>query len=133
MHVTRDGGSTWTNVTDNLPNLPPWGSIRSIKASRFDAGTAYLTVDGHQADNRDPWVYRTHDYGRSWDLIVNGIPQSPMSYAHAIEEDPVRRGLLYVGTENALYVSFNCCITKTRLCRLYYKIHLGKPSSCMIL
>ncbi len=107
VHVTRDGGATWTNVTRNLPGLPTWGSIRNIEASRYDAGTAYLTVDGHQANNRDPWIYRTRDYGRTWTLIVNGIPKSPMSYAHAIAEDPVRRGLLYAGTENAIYVSFN--------------------------
>ncbi len=107
VHVTRDGGGTWTNLTRNLPNLPAWGSIRNIEASRYDPGTAYLTVDGHQANNRDPWIYRTHDYGRSWKLIVDGIPKSPLSYAHAITEDPVRQGLLYAGTENALYVSFN--------------------------
>ena len=107
VHVTRDGGGTWDDVTGNLPKLPPWGSIRNIEASRYDPATAYLTVDGHQANNRDPWIYRTHDYGRSWRLIVDGIPKSPLSYAHAIAEDPVRQGLLYAGTENALYVSFN--------------------------
>ncbi|HEX9692354.1 MAG TPA: hypothetical protein VGA22_09680 [Gemmatimonadales bacterium] len=106
VHVTRDAGTTWTDVTRNLPGLPIWGSIRNIEASRYDAGTAYLAVDGHQANNRDPWLYRTRDYGRSWDLIVNGIPKSPLSYTHAIAEDPVRRGLLYAGTENGLYVSF---------------------------
>ncbi|MGQ0703991.1 MAG: VPS10 domain-containing protein [Gemmatimonadales bacterium] len=107
VHVTRDGGKGWTNVTSNLPGLIDWGTISNIEPSRYDAGTAYLTVDGHQVDNRDPWVYQTTDYGRTWKLIVNGIPKSPLSYAHWIKEDPVRRGLLYVGTENALYVSFD--------------------------
>jgi hypothetical protein len=64
-------------------------------------------VDGHQENNRDPWIYKTTDLGRTWKLIVNGIPKSPLSYVHQVKEDPVRRGLLYAGTENALYVSFD--------------------------
>jgi photosystem II stability/assembly factor-like uncharacterized protein len=107
VHLSRDGGKTWTNVTANLPGLPPLGTVSNIEASRWDAGTAYLTVDGHQVNNRDPWVYKTADYGRTWKLIVNGVPKSPLSYAHVIREDPKRRGLLYLGTENALYVSFD--------------------------
>jgi photosystem II stability/assembly factor-like uncharacterized protein len=107
VQLTRDNGKTWTNVTKNLPGLPAWGSVRTIAPSRFDAGTAYLTVDFHQVNNRDPFVYKTADYGKSWKLIVNGIPKSNLSYARMITEDPVRRGLLYVGTENAIYVSFD--------------------------
>ncbi len=107
VQLTRDGGKTWTNVTKNLPNLPAWGSVRSIAPSRYDAGTAYLTVDFHQVNNRDPFIYRTTDYGQTWKLIVNGIPKSMLSYAKVIYEDPVRRGMLYVGTENAIYISFD--------------------------
>ena len=107
VQLTRDGGKTWTNVTKNIPNLPPWGSVRSIEPSRYDAGTAYLTVDFHQVNNRDPFVYKTTDYGKTWKAITNGIPHSMLSYAHCIREDPVRRGLLYLGTENAIYVSFD--------------------------
>ena len=107
VHVTRDGGASWSNVTPNLPGLPPWLTISSVEPSRYDANTAYLTADGHQVNNRDPWVYRTADGGKTWRLIVSGIPKSPLSYAHIIKEDPVRRGLLYLGTENSLYVSFN--------------------------
>ena len=107
VQLTRDNGKTWTNVTKNLPDLPPWGSVRSIAPSRYDAGTAYLTVDFHQVNNRDPFVYRTTDYGATWKLIVNGIPKSMLSYAKVIYEDPVRRGMLYLGTENAIYVSFD--------------------------
>jgi photosystem II stability/assembly factor-like uncharacterized protein len=107
VQLTRDGGRSWTNVTRNIPGLPPWGTINNIEPSRFQAGTAYLTVNGHQEGNFDPWVYRTRDYGRSWDLIVDGIPKSPLSFAHCVREDPVRPGLLYLGTENALYISFN--------------------------
>lgn len=107
VQLTRDNGATWTNVTANIPNLPVWGSVRSIMPSRYDSGTAYLTVDFHQVNNRDPFVYKTADYGRTWKSITNGIPRSNLSYAKVISEDPVRRGLLYLGTENAIYVSYD--------------------------
>ena len=107
VQLTHDGGKSWTNLSANLPGLPAWGTISNIEPSRYDTATAYLTVDGHQANNRDPWIYKTSDFGKTWKLIVNGIPRSPLSYAHVIREDPVRRGLLYAGTENGLYVSFN--------------------------
>lgn len=107
VQLTRDDGRTWTNLTRNLPGIPTWGSVRSIVPSRYDAATAYLTVDAHQEDNRDPWVYRTTDYGRTWRLIINGIPKSQLSYAKVIHEDPVRRGMLYLGTENAIYVTYD--------------------------
>ena len=107
VQVTRDGGKNWTNVTSHIPNMLEWGTVSNIEASRYDAGTAYITVDGHQADNRDPFVYKTTDYGSTWTLITNGIPHSMLSYAHCVREDPVRKGLLYLGTENALYVSFD--------------------------
>ncbi|MFH1572368.1 MAG: sialidase, partial [Acidobacteriota bacterium] len=107
VQLTRDAGKTWTNVTSNLPDLPPWGSIRSIAPSRYDAATAYLAVDFHQMNNRDPFVYKTSDYGKTFRKITTGIPRSMLSYARWICEDPVRRGLLYLGTENAIYVSFD--------------------------
>ncbi|HEY7236999.1 MAG TPA: hypothetical protein VH539_22755 [Gemmatimonadaceae bacterium] len=107
VQLTRNGGRSWTNVTANIPGILEWGSVRHIEPSRYDAGAAYIVVDGHQENNREPWVYRTKDYGKTWKLIVTGIAKSPLSYAHIIREDPVRRGLLYLGTENALYVSFD--------------------------
>jgi len=107
VQITRDAGKTWTNVTANIPGLPEWGTVSNIEASRFDAGTAYITVDLHQVNNRDPFIYKTADYGKTWTAITNGIPHSMLSYAHCIREDPVRRGLLFVGTENAVYVSFD--------------------------
>jgi len=107
LHVTRDGGANWTNVTGNMPGLPEWLSVRSIAPSRYNAGTAYVAIDGHQVNVRDPFVYRTRDYGRSWQKITNGIPRSMLSYTKVIAEDPVRQGLLYLGTENAIYVSFD--------------------------
>ncbi|HSE53407.1 MAG TPA: hypothetical protein VLB00_14555, partial [Gemmatimonadales bacterium] len=107
VQLTQDGGRTWSNVTPKVPGMPEWGTVSNIQPSRYDAGTAYLTVDGHQVDNREPWVLKTTDLGKSWKLIVNGIPRTPLSYAHWVKEDPVKRGLLYLGTENGLYVSFN--------------------------
>jgi photosystem II stability/assembly factor-like uncharacterized protein len=107
VQLTRDGGKTWTNVTRNIPNLPPWGTVSNIEPSRFDAATAYITVDFHQMNNRDPFVYKTGNYGQSWTLITNGLPHDMLSYAHCVREDPVRRGLLYLGTENGAYVSFD--------------------------
>ena len=107
VHVTRDGGGTWTNVTANIPDLPEWGTISNIEPSRHAPGTAYLTVDRHQLNDTAPYVYRTTDYGRRWRSLGDGIPRSVFSYAHCVREDPVRPGLLYLGTENAVYVSFD--------------------------
>ena len=107
VQVTRDGGKTWVNVTANIPSLPPWGTVSNIEPSRYDTGAAYITVDVHQVNDRDPYVYKTTDYGRTWKPIVSGIPKGPLSYAHVVREDPVRRGLLYLGTESSLYVSLD--------------------------
>ena len=107
VQVTRDGGKNWSNVTKNLPDLPEWGTVDNIEASRYDAGTAYLTVDGHQVNVRDPFVYKTADYGKTWTLITGRIPHNMLSYAHCVREDPVRKGFLYLGTEGGLYVSFD--------------------------
>ena len=107
VQVTRDGGKSWTNVTKNIPSLPDWGTVSNIEASRYDAGTAYITVDFHQMNNRDPFVYKTGDYGKTWTAITNGIPHSMLSYAHCVREDPVRKGMLYLGTEGGLYLSYD--------------------------
>ena len=107
IQVTRDAGKTWTNVTAAIPNLPPWGTVYNIEPSRHRDGTAYVVFDLHQVNNRDPFIYRTNDYGRTWRSLSGTIPKSPLSYVHCIKEDPVRPGLLYTGTENGIYVSFN--------------------------
>jgi photosystem II stability/assembly factor-like uncharacterized protein len=107
VQITRDDGKNWTNVTKSIPNLPEWGTVSNIEASRYDAGTAYISVDFHQMNNRDPFAYKTTDYGKTWTQITNGIPHSMLSYAHCIREDPVRKGQLYLGTENGLYISFD--------------------------
>jgi photosystem II stability/assembly factor-like uncharacterized protein len=107
LQVTRDGGKGWTNVTPRLPGLPPKGTVGSIEPSRHDPATCYVAIDLHQVDNRDPFVYKTADYGKTWKPIGAGVPKGVLSYAHVVREDPVRRGLLYLGTENGLFVSFD--------------------------
>ncbi|MCE9601084.1 MAG: sialidase [Gemmatimonadetes bacterium] len=105
--VTRDNGKSWTDVSAGLRGMPEWGTVSAIVPSKWAAGTAYLSVDGHQVNDRDPWIYRTTDFGQTWTLLVNGIAKSPLSYVHALAEDPVKRGLLFAGTENGMYVSFD--------------------------
>jgi hypothetical protein len=107
LHITRDGGANWENVTENIPDLPPWGTVSNIEPSQYDAASAYITVDFHQVGNTDPFIYKTADYGKTWKSISAEIPTSTHSYVHCVREDPVRQGLLYAGTENALYVSFD--------------------------
>ena len=109
MQVTRDGGALWTNVTSNIPDLPPWGAVSNIEPSRFDPGTCYITVTLHEENDRNPYVYKSNDYGKSWKSISSDLPQSDTYSCNArcIREDPVRQGLLYLGTENAIYVSLN--------------------------
>jgi photosystem II stability/assembly factor-like uncharacterized protein len=107
VHVTRDGGDNWTNVTETIPNLPVWGTVSNVEPSRHVRGKAYITVDFHQMNNRDPFIYKTDDWGLTWTSISADIPKSVFSYVHWVHEDPVRPGLLFAGTENAIYVSFN--------------------------
>ena len=107
VQITRDGGTTWTNVTGNIAGVLPWGTVSSIQASRYDAGTAYVTVDGHQVNNRDPWVYKTTDFGKTWHTLAGGLAHTPLSYAHVVREDPVRRGMLYLGLENGVFLSLD--------------------------
>ncbi|HKW09345.1 MAG TPA: hypothetical protein VJO33_03135 [Gemmatimonadaceae bacterium] len=107
VQVTRDGGKQWTNVTRNIPGIVPWGTVSNIEPSHFNPGTAYITVNAHQEGNFDPWVYETKDFGATWKLIVDGLLKSPVGYARCVREDPKRPGLLYLGTENGVYVSFD--------------------------
>jgi photosystem II stability/assembly factor-like uncharacterized protein len=104
---TTDGGGQWNNVTKNISGMPPWGTITSIQPSFFDAATAYISVDFHLMDNRDPYVYKTADRGMSWKLISAGLPKHTHSYVRVIAEDPNRKGLLFAGTGNGLYYSLD--------------------------
>ncbi|MEJ2238735.1 MAG: hypothetical protein P8X82_10595 [Gemmatimonadales bacterium] len=107
VHVSRDGGDTWTDVTQNIPNLPPDGVVRSIDASKWDAAKAYITIEHHQVGDFAPRAYKTEDFGAHWTQITNGIDDYVLSYTRYLLEDPVRPGLLYLGTENKLYISFD--------------------------
>jgi hypothetical protein len=102
-YITRDGGKTWTNVTP--PGLPKFARISLIDASPNDPASAYLAAKNYQNDDRAPYIYRTHDFGKSWTKIVGGIPGN--DFVHAVREDPARRGLLYAGTEHGTYVSWD--------------------------
>ena len=103
VQLTRNDGGTWSDVTP--PGLPPWSMMSLIDASPHDAATAYAAIDRHQMDDITPHIFRTHDFGKTWTEIVNGIPAT--AYVHAVREDPVRKGLLFAGTETGVYVSFN--------------------------
>ncbi len=107
LHVSQDGGANWENITRRVPGMPSYGAVRNIEASQHDEGTAYLTVDAHEMGDFKPYVYKTTNYGRSWKKITAGIEDSPLSYARMVKEDPINPNLLYLGTENALYFSFD--------------------------
>ncbi len=102
-YITRDGGKHWENITPK--DLPEFSRISMIDASLHEAGTAYLAAKRYQLDDRKPYIYKTHDFGKTWTKIVNGIPAD--DYVHVAREDPKRAGLLYAGTEHGIYVSFD--------------------------
>jgi photosystem II stability/assembly factor-like uncharacterized protein len=103
IHLTRDGGKTWTNVTPSP--LPAWSKISLIEASHFDAGTAYAAIDRHRLGDIASFIGRTRDFGKFWSRANNGIPEG--AYVRAVREDPVRKGLLFAGTELGVYFSFD--------------------------
>jgi photosystem II stability/assembly factor-like uncharacterized protein len=105
VHVSRDAGKNWSNVTPPANIMPEWIQINSIEASPHDAGTAYVAATMYKWDDNKPYLYRTTDYGKSWKKITNGIPDT--TFTRVIREDPNKRGLLYAGTETGMYVSFD--------------------------
>ncbi len=103
---TKDGGGNWTNVSKNITSMPAWGTISCIEPSHFDPGTAYIAVDFHMMDNRDPFIYKTADFGQTWTKISSDLPSNfPLAYVKSIAEDPNRKGLLFAGTGNGFYYS----------------------------
>jgi photosystem II stability/assembly factor-like uncharacterized protein len=105
VHVTQDGGATWTNVTANIPGIPQWGTIRHIDTSPVQAGACYLTVDAHYVGDFGTYVYHTEDFGATWTRLEINLPAGNLNFVNQIKEDPDQPGLLWLGTENALYFS----------------------------
>ncbi len=105
VQVSRDGGSTWTNVAKNVPGIGDTYHISRVEPSHFDAGTCYLAVDGHRLDDLKPYLFVTRDYGATWTSIVNNLPK--WGTVNVVREDPKNKDLLYAGTEYGLYISLN--------------------------
>ena len=103
VHVTRDNGENWTNITPK--DIDEWPLISIIEPSPHDEATAYMAVTRYKLDDNTPYFYRTHDYGQTWERITTGIPED--DFSRVIREDPKRKGLLYAGTESGVYVSWN--------------------------
>jgi photosystem II stability/assembly factor-like uncharacterized protein len=105
VHVTRDAGKNWANVTPPAGLMPEWIQINSVEASPNDAATAYIAATMYKWDDYKPYLYKTSDYGKTWKKITDGIPNT--AFTRVIREDPNKRGLLYAGTETGIYVSFD--------------------------
>jgi photosystem II stability/assembly factor-like uncharacterized protein len=103
VHVTRDGGKNWVDVTSK--EFGEWSLVSIIEPSPHAAGTAYVAIDRHKLDDFHPYIFKTADYGKTWAKITTGVPDN--SYVHAVREDPKRKGMLYAGTENGVYLSFD--------------------------
>ena len=103
ISVTKDAGKTWSNVTPK--DMPDFGRVSIIDASAFDSATAYVAVKRFLLDDKAPYIYRTHDFGKTWTKIVNGI--GPNEFVHVVREDPTRKGLLYAGTQHGVYISYD--------------------------
>jgi photosystem II stability/assembly factor-like uncharacterized protein len=105
VQLSRDGGTTWTNVARNVPGIGDTYHISRVEPSHFDAGTCYLAVDGHRLDDLKPYLFVTRDYGATWTSIVNNLPK--WGTVNVIREDAKNKDLLFVGTEYGLYISLN--------------------------
>ena len=103
LWLTRDGGQNWREVSP--PGLTAWSKIAQLDASHFDPNSVYAAVNRFRLDDLHPYIYRTHDGGQTWERITNGLPDD--ASVNVVREDPVRQGLLFAGTEHAIYVSFN--------------------------
>ena len=103
MHVTRDSGKTWTDVTP--AQMAPWSKVSIMDASHFDINSAYAAVNTLRLDDLKPYIYRTRNSGKTWDRITRGIPDGTI--VNVVREDPLRRGLLFAGTEQGVYISFD--------------------------
>ena len=103
--ISRDAGAKWVDLTKNV-KMPPWGLVRRIDASHFDSGTAYMAVDYHLVDNRDPYLFKTSDFGQTWTRIEGNLPKGhPLDYTLSIAENPHRKGMLFAGTGHGFFYS----------------------------
>ena len=107
LHVTSDAGATWKNVSADLPGMPAWGTIRHIEPSPFDAATCYVAVDAHHNGDFGSYLYKTTDLGATWKRLPVNLSESNSNFIHQIKEDPGKRGLLFLGTDNGLYFSYD--------------------------
>ena len=105
---TNDGGGHWNDVTANVNGLPKWGTVRRVEPSVFDSATAYLAVDAHLIGDRNPYIFKTTDFGKSWTKISGGLPTGhPLSYVMSVAENPNRRGMLFAGTGHGFFYSMD--------------------------
>ncbi len=133
VQMTKDGGKSWQNVTPK--GAPEWGKVQQIDASPFDANSAYVALDLHEIDNNKPYVFRTHDGGKTWTAINKGLPETDP--ARVVREDPNQKGFLTVGTDTGLFYSANDGDTWTPLKSNFpttpvYDIKYSKPTHDLI-
>jgi photosystem II stability/assembly factor-like uncharacterized protein len=103
--ISRDAGQKWVDLSKNV-NMPPWGLVRRIDSSHFDPGTAYMAVDYHLVDNRDPYLFKTTDFGQTWQRIDAGLPKGhPLDYMLSIAENPHRKGMIFAGSGHGFFYS----------------------------
>ncbi|MBI1914464.1 MAG: hypothetical protein HYS12_06955, partial [Planctomycetes bacterium] len=103
VHVTRDGGKQWMNVTEHVKGIPKWATVRCIEPSPIEAGTAYLVVDAHRLDDPKPYLYKTVDFGETWTSLTADLPKDV--FLHVVRVDPKKKGMLYLGTEKGVRYS----------------------------
>lgn len=121
VHVSRDNGKTWQNVTPSSKDLPDLALISMIECSPHDKGTVYVAANRYKLDDQKPYIFKTSDYGKTWTRLTTGIPEG--AFVRVVREDPNKRGLLYAGTETGVYVSFNGTSTNA----LWQPLQLNLP------
>jgi hypothetical protein len=104
VQLSRDGGATWTSVAGNFPNIVKTHQVSRVEPSHFEAGTCYVSLDGHRSDDLNPYLYVTKDFGSTWKPLVANLPRGNIN---VVREDPKNKNLLYLGTEFSMYISLN--------------------------
>jgi len=122
VHVSRDGGGKWENVTANIPGMPDWATVRCIEPSPFDAATAYLVAEAHRLNDFRPYLWKTTDYGKTWTNLAEKLPADV--YLHVVRTDPAKQGLLFAGTERGILYSTNDG-------KAWHKLRCGFPTAAV--